>query len=258
MMTFQQAPPALNGFVGVAAGTFMMGSPGNEAGRYDSEVQHQVTINKAFYMGKYQLTQKEWVALMGSNPSCFRGDNLPVEQVSWYDAIAYCNARSVNEGLVPAYTVSGTTVTWIKSAAGIAAGYRLPTEAEWEYAARGGSGAGYQIYAGNNNLDSVGWYDENSGDKTHSVGTKAPNSLGIYDMSGNVSEWCWDWYGSYPTAPQTDPRGVCSGSDRVARGGSWFNFGQDLRLAVRDYNNPSHRIDHLGFRLVRSSSSRAR
>jgi formylglycine-generating enzyme required for sulfatase activity len=239
----------LDGFVLVAAGTFMMGSPVSEVKRINNEVQHKVTISKPFYMGKYEVTQKEWAAVMRTNPSKFKGDNLPVEMVSWYDAIAYCNKRSIKERLTPAYTVSGTNVSCNWSANG----YRLPTEAEWEYAARGGSGAGYQVYAGSNSVDSVGWYDDNSGSKTHPVGTKAANSLGIHDMSGNVWEWCWDWKGDYPTSPQTDPMGASSDLKRVIRGGGWLDDDQALRSAYRDYDLPSRYDDYLGFRLLRPS-----
>jgi formylglycine-generating enzyme required for sulfatase activity len=239
-------------FVRIAGGLFTMGSPASEVDRYSNEVQHQVTISTPFYISKYEVTQKEWIEVMGSNPSYFKGDNQPVEQVSWYDAVAYCNARSVKEGLTPAYTVSGTNVTWNRNANG----YRLPTEAEWEYAAKGGSGAGYLIYAGSNSVDSVGWYWDNSGSKTHPVGTKAANGLGLYDMSGNVWEWCWDWFGSYSTSSQTDPLGASSGSYRVYRGGSWNNNGQYLRSAWRgDDYPPSKRGSGIGFRLVRPSLS---
>jgi formylglycine-generating enzyme required for sulfatase activity len=241
--------PVPSDMVRVSGGTFTMGSPSNEANRDNGEAQHQVTISAAFYIGKSEVTQKEWVAVMGSNPSSFKGDNLPVEQVSWYDAIEYCNKRRLKEGLTPAYTVSGTTVTWNREANG----YRLPTEAEWEYAARGGSGAAYRIYAGSNSVDSVGWWGSNSGNKTHPAGTKGANSLGIHDMSGNVYEWCWDWYASYGISSQTDPRGASSGSARVARGGSWDSLGPYLRSASRDSTAPSRRGSNLGFRLVRSA-----
>jgi formylglycine-generating enzyme required for sulfatase activity len=240
-MTFQQTEQAPL-FILVEGGTFTMGSPLSEADREDDETPHQVTVT-SFYMGKYEVTQKEWVEVMGSNPSYFKGDDLPVEQVDWYEAVEYCNKRSIKEGLTPAYTVSGTDVTWN----GEASGCRLPTEAEWEYAARGGSGAAYQIYS--NDADSVGWYSGNSGGKTHQIGTKQPNGLGIYDMSGNVWEWCWDWYDDYPTAPQTDPLGAVTGDDRVIRGGGWdFNV---QCLALRGNNYPSGRYSFLGFRLVR-------
>jgi formylglycine-generating enzyme required for sulfatase activity len=190
---------------------------------------------------------------MGNNPSDFKGDNLPVEAVSWYDAIEYCNKRSIREGLMPAYRGSGDDITCAVKASG----YRLPTEAEWEYAARGGKLGEFLVYryAGSNNVDSVGWYDGNSGNKTHPIGKKQPNDLGLYDMSGNVFEWCWDWYDDYPTSSQTDPMGASSGSFRVFRGGSWGNYGRLLRSAWRNINTPSERYFNIGFRLVRPSLS---
>jgi formylglycine-generating enzyme required for sulfatase activity len=188
---------------------------------------------------------------MGDNPSHFTGDNLPVEQVNWFKAVEFCNKLSQNEGLAPAYTVNGEDVSWNRSANG----YRLPTEAEWEYAARGGNGSpGNFTYAGSNNVDEVAWYNGNSGDKTHPVGTKKANGLGLYDMSGNVWEWCWDWYGDYSGSAQTDPVGVSSGSYRVLRGGgSWGSSALEVRSAYRSYLNPSYRnffIYGVGFRLV--------
>ncbi|MDR1972860.1 MAG: formylglycine-generating enzyme family protein [Treponema sp.] len=162
--------------------------------------------------------------------------------------IEYCNKRSLREGLIPAYRGSGNSVSCDLNASG----YRLPTEAEWEYAAKGGD-KGYLTfsYAGSNNADSVGWYWDNSGERTHPVGTKQANSLGLYDMSGNVWEWCWDWYGSYSSAPQSDPAGAASGSYRVLRGGSWFYRAQYLRSANRNGMTPSNRDFDIGFRLVR-------
>ncbi|GHU49969.1 hypothetical protein FACS1894200_09180 [Spirochaetia bacterium] len=228
----------------VPAGTFQMGGT-----MYDDEKPvHQVTISKPFYMGKYEVTQKEWVEVMGSNPSNWKGDNLPVEQVSWNDVIDYCNKRSVKEGLTPAYRNSGGTITCDWNANG----YRLPTEAEWEWAAKGGGKDGLVYeYAGSNNAGTVAWYEGNSGGRTHDVGTKAPNSLGLYDMSGNVGEWCWDWYGGYSSANQTDPRGAASGSYRVLRGGSWGNLAQNLRSAIRGYYTPAGSFSSDGFRLAR-------
>jgi formylglycine-generating enzyme required for sulfatase activity len=231
--------------VRIQGGSFMMGSPVSEAGQFDVEVQHRVTVS-SFYMGKYEVTQEEYAALMGTNPSYFNGDNLPVERVTWYDAVNYCNARSQNEGLTPAYVVSDTTVTWNRSANG----YRLPTEAEWEYACRAGTTTPY--FSGSS-VDGVGWYGDNSESTTHSVGTKQDNGWGLYDMYGNVREWCWDWFGGYETAAQTDPMGASSGSDRVVRGGSWGNIGQSLRSAYRGYSMPSSLDNGLGFRLLRPS-----
>jgi len=224
-----------------------MGSPANEPGRDSDEVQHQVTVS-SFYMGKYEVTQKEYQEVMGANPSNFKGDNLPVEMVSWYDAVEYCNKRSQKEGLTPAYTINGSNVTWNKSANG----YRLPTEAEWEYAARGGNGTpGNYTYSGGNTVGDVAWYEDNSGNSTHAVGTKKPNGLGLYDMTGNVWEWCWDWYGAYSGTAQTDPVGAVSGTYRVLRGGCWIISAANTRSANRDGSNPSNWGYNFGFRLVR-------
>ena len=235
------AAPA--GFIRIGGGTFMMG--GNNS---DSEKPvHSVTV-KSFSMSKYQVTQKEWMDIMGSNPSHFKGDNLPVEQVSWHDAIEYCNKRSLKENLKPAYRGSGNNITCDWNANG----YRLPTEAEWEYAAKGGNKDHLTVeYSGSNNADAVAWYDKNSGGRTHSVGEKSPNNLGLYDMSGNVWEWCWDWYGSYSSNAQTDPVGASSGSGRGLRGGSWNNSAVNVRSAYRNAYTPSGRNGNIGVRLVR-------
>jgi len=235
--------------VWVEGGTFTMGSHSSEDGRYDDEgPQHQVTV-KGFYMGKYEVTQKEWVAVMGKNPSYFRGDdNLPVEQVNWIDAVEFCNRLSQMEGLTPVYEGSGNNIgcDWNAN------GYRLPTEAEWEYAAKGGNlDTIVYLYSGSNSVDDVAWYNGNSR-RTHPVGTKAPNSLGLYDMSGNVYEWCWDWYGSYSNEAQTDPRGPSTGADCVVRGGSWYLSAQDVRSSYRGRNALTYGFNGLGFRLVRS------
>ncbi|MDR1899744.1 MAG: SUMF1/EgtB/PvdO family nonheme iron enzyme [Treponema sp.] len=235
--------PAPEDLVRVPGGTFTMGSPPSEPGGDDDKVQHQVTVS-AFYMGKYEVTQKEYQALMGNNPSEFKGDTLPVERVSWFDAVKYCNARSLKEGLDPAYTINGETVAWNRNAGG----YRLPTEAEWEYACRAGTTAPF--YTGNS-ADAAGWYKDNSGGKTHPAGQKQPNRWGLYDMHGNVHEWCWDWFGAYSGAAQTDPAGAASGSYRVLRGGSWGSGAQYLRSANRGDYTPSNRLNNSGFRLVR-------
>jgi formylglycine-generating enzyme required for sulfatase activity len=196
---------------------------------------------------------------MGNNPSYFKGGNLPVEHVSWYDAIRYCNKRSENDGLTPAYTISGSAenpfVQWNRNANG----YRLPTEAEWEYACRAGTrspfNTGSNITTSQANYDGNFPYNNNAKgiyrEKTTAVGSFAPNGWGLYDMSGNVYEWCWDWYGDYSVSNQTDPAGAASGSYRVSRGGGWYGYALFLRSAYRSIRSPSYRYYFLGFRLVR-------
>jgi len=236
--------PATANFVRINGGTFTMGSPANEPGRDSDEVRHQVTVS-GFYLEKYEVTQKEWREVMGTNPSNFKGDNLPVDSVSWYDAVEYCNKRSQKEGLTPAYTINGTNVTWNRNANG----YRLPTEAEWEYACRAGATTAYNT--GANISDNTGWYGTNSGGTTHPVGQKPANAWGLYDMHGNVWEWCWDWYGDYSSGAQTDPVGAVSGADRVRRGGAWFSSASFMRSAFRGNIDPNSRDYRIGFRLVR-------
>jgi formylglycine-generating enzyme required for sulfatase activity len=209
----------------VEGGTFMMGS--NDG--YDPEKPiHSVTLD-SFWIGKYPVTQAQWKAIMGNNPSHFKGDNLPVEQVSWDDAQAFI--KKANQ------------ITGKK--------YRLLTEAEWEYAARGGNQSkGYQ-YAGSNNIDEVAWYYDNSNDKTHPVGQKKANELGVFDMSGNVREWCEDWYDGdyYKISPMKNPKGTSTGSVRVLRGGSWSDNTYLCRVAYRNWNPPSNRNYDYGFRV---------
>ena len=237
-----EPPPP--GFVHIEGGSFQMGS---NDGNDDEKPVRTVTL-KGFSMSRYPVTQKEWKSVMGNNPSSFKGDNRPVENVSWFDAIEYCNELSRREGLTPAYTRNGKNVIWNREANG----YRLPTEAEWEYAAKGGNGSpGDFTYSGSNNVDEVGWYTSNSGYSSQDVGTKKPNALGLYDMSGNVWEWCWDWSEKYPNMAQTDPTGPNTGFDRVVRGGSWRNEVQILRSSFRYDDDPSHRLIHFGFRVVR-------
>jgi formylglycine-generating enzyme required for sulfatase activity len=234
--------------VRINGGTFTMGSPANEANRDSDEVQHQVTVS-SFFMGKYPVTQKEYQEIMGTNPSNFKGDNLPVEMVSWFDAVEYCNKRSQREGLSLAYTISGSgdsrTVTWNRNANG----YRLPTEAEWEYACRAGTRTAYNTGAAIS--DSTGWYSANSGNATHPVGQKPANAWGLYDMHGNVYEWCWDLSGKYSSGAQTDPVGASSGGIRVLRGGSYFSSARLCRSAYRGSDYPFRRANIYGFRLAR-------
>ena len=234
-----------DGFVLVEGGTFTMGSPESESGRFSGEVQHQVTV-RSYYMSKYEVTQAQYQAVMGSNPSYYTGDNKPVERVTWYNAVNFCNKLSEDEGLEKVYTINSTDVTanWTKN------GYRLPTEAEWEYAARGGKKSKGYLYSGSNTAGDVAWHWDNSESKTHEVGTKAANELGLYDMSGNVWEWCWDWYGSYGSEAQTDPVGSSTGSSRVLRGGSWGSIARFVRVAFRNNVSPGLSSNHFGFRLV--------
>ena len=234
-----------NGFVLVEGGTFRMG---NASGGNDEKPVHSVTVS-SFYMCDHEVTQAEYKAVMGTNPSSFSGNNKPVEQVSWYDAIEYCNALSKKEGLKACYTKSGNTYTCDWSANG----YRLPTEAEWEYAARGGSKAKGYTYSGGNTAVSVAWTKDNSGNTTHDVKTKNANELGLYDMSGNVSEWVWDWYGNYGSTSQTNPRGSSSGSYRGRRGGSWGDTASNATVSYRDGNSPNRTANTRGFRVARSA-----
>ena len=230
--------------VRIGGGTFIMGSPADERGRTGSEVpQHQVTVS-SFYISKYEVTQAEYQEIMGINPSHNKGANLPVEQVSWLDAVEYCNKRSVKEGLTPAYTINGNNVSWERAANG----YRLPTEAEGEYACRAGTQTPF--YSGTS-VEEAGWYTGNSGGKTHPVGEKQPNSWGLYDMHGNVLEWCWDWLGDYSAQAQTDPLGAPQGTSRVYRGGCWIFQEFQTRSAYRFGNHQNLRSFMVGFRVAR-------
>ena len=215
--------------VWVNGGTFRMGATSEQdCDAYDIEKPvHSVTLS-GYYIGKTEVTQALWKAVMGSNPSEFKGDNLPVGNVSWYDCQEFI--RKLN-------SLTGQN-------------FRLPTEAEWEFACRGGNNSlGYK-YSGSDSIDNVAWYDGNSGDKTHPVATKSANELGIYDMSGNVEEWCCDWYGDYTSGAQTNPKGPESGSFPVYRGGSWLNGARYCRSSNRNYFDPAYRFNCLGLRLV--------
>jgi formylglycine-generating enzyme required for sulfatase activity len=243
-------------FVLIKGGSFLMGSPTSEAGREKDETRHRVTVSD-FTMGKYEVTQREYRQIMGSNPSQFKGDDLPVENVTWFEAVQYCNARSTREGLAPAYTIRRQDVSWNRTAAG----YRLPTEAEWEYACRAGTTSPFSTGA-NITTDQANYYGtypyENlqRGEyrqKTVPVRSFGPNPRGLHTMHGNVWEWCWDWYGSYGSADQVDPAGPSSGVYRVYRGGGWNDFGRHLRSAYRAASSPSNRSGNLGFRLVRNA-----
>ena len=215
----------------VEAGTFTMGAtPEMEKPEDWEKPTHQVTLTNDYYIGKYEVTQALWQAVMGKNPSNFKGDNLPVDHVSW--------------------NICQKFISKLNSLTGKK--FRLPTEAEWEYAARGGKKSmGYQ-YSGSNNLSDVAWYIENSGSKIHTVGLKQANELGIYDMSGNVWEWCQDMKRDYSSSPQTNPMGENNGSRRIFRGGSWCDRARDCRSSYRDSSGPDFSFLSLGLRLVLS------
>ena len=226
-------PPVIQNLIAnmvrVEGGTFTMGAtPEQGSDAYDDESPaHKVTLF-SFSIGKYEVTQEEWEAVMGSNPSSFKGAKLPVEKVSWNDCQEFI--RRLNQ-------MTGKS-------------FRLPTEAEWEFAARGGNRSNHYKYSGSNNLSSVAWYGDNSGSKTHPVGQKSPNELGLYDMSGNVYEWCADWYGDYSSSAQTNPKGPSNASSRVNRGGSWNGYARYCRVSNRSYDTPSISFVNLGLRLA--------
>ena len=262
----------MKNFVQIKSGTFAMGSPASEPNHEKDEgPQHKVTVS-SFYMGKNEVTQKEYQEVMGTNPSHFKGDNLPVEYVSWYDAVEYCNKRSEKEGLTPVYKINKKkkdknnlndfdekkwTVTMDKAANG----YRLPTEAEWEYACRAGTttpfSTGDNVTTDQANYNGKYPYHKNPKgefrDKLLPVGSFKPNPWGLYDMHGNVWEWCWDWNGDYSDKAQKDPDGSASGLNRVVRGGSFSTNAARLRSANRFSTHPFDGYYNIGFRVVRSS-----
>jgi formylglycine-generating enzyme required for sulfatase activity len=225
----------------IPPGTFRMGSPTNEMFREPTEgPQTPVTISRGYWLGKHEVTQGEYLAVMGSNPSWFTGDsNRPVEWLTWFDATAYCAALTERERLAGRIATNSV--------------YRLPTEAEWEYACRGWTSTrfSYGDDPGNfTNLANYAWYADNSGKTTHPVEQKLPNTWGLYDMHGNVYEWCQDWYGAYLGGIAVDPQGPATGSTRVFRGGSWHIYAWHCRTAHRDDFNPSIRDRVIGFRVV--------
>jgi formylglycine-generating enzyme required for sulfatase activity len=259
--------PTPPGMVLLPAGTFTMGSRTNEPGRSSGETSHEVTLTRSVYVSTCEVTQSEWQAVMGWNESYFPGANRPVERVTWYDAVSYCNQRSTREGFTPAYAITAAVydgnhltsaaVTWKQAANG----YRLLTEAEWEYACRATSTSAFcnggitslSCVPVDPNLDRVGWYCGNASDTTHDVGGKTANAWGLKDMHGNVCEWCWDLYNSYG-GDATDPTGPASGSGRVERGGSWGYDTRGCRSADRDDGNPGYGFNNVGFRLSMTAS----
>ena len=260
-----------DGFIRITGGSFLMGSPEDEAWRSDDETQHSVTVSD-FYMSPYEVTQKEYEDAMGNNPSSFSGDDLPVESVSWLDAVSYCNVRSQQEGLTSVYVIDGQNVSWDRSADG----YRLPTEAEWEYACRAGTTTPFYMenspsaeeanyyghypygiednYFSQSNLEvKPGEYRET----TVAVESFSANPYGLYNMHGNVAEWTWDIYGAYPDGEQIDPIGADSGTRRVYRGGGWNDFAKNMRSAYRAMMDQDKGSFNIGIRLVRNAVSGA-
>ena len=215
-------------FVPIPSGAFTMGSTALDAELHERPA-HSVTISRTFYVATTEVTQLQWEAVMGGNPSRFRGDDLPVEQVSWFDAQDFIRVLNEKEGT---------------------SRYRLPTEAEWEYACRAGtSGDAY------GDLSDIAWYEPTSGGRTHPVSQKQANSWGLYDMLGNVYEWCEDWKGPYPSGDVTDPRGPSEGPGRVIRGGSWLVHANRVRSWFRDVLLPDERRDDVGFRVVAAAGA---
>ena len=245
-----QAPKEITNSIGmklvlIPKGTFMMGSPESEQGRNENENQHEVTISKDYYLGVYEVTQAQYEKVIGKNPSLYQGAivgnenaDLPVENVSWHDAVEFCKKLSD----LPEEKKAGRV-------------YRLPTEAQWEYACRAGSKTAYSFDDEEGLLPEYGWFSSNSSDRTHTVGLLDPNAWGLYDMHGNVWEWCSDRHGEYPKSAVSDPSGPKVGSIRVIRGGCWINGAANCRSAFRGRITSDVRDFHLGFRLALSSQS---
>ncbi len=243
--------------------TFEMGSPADEPGRDDDELLHTVGLRDSVVAATHEVTQSEWEAMGMLNESRFAGADRPVENVTWFQAVQYCNALSDDAGLTPCYQVDGLNVTWDRDADG----WRLPTEAEWEWLARGGNAmplsnmdAGDEVTDGDYApyLDPVGWYEDNAPAGTADVAQKTANPRGLYDVHGNVWEWCWDWYGEYEAGSVNDPTGPDSGDRRVIRGGSWHYRADDCRSASRGAYYPTSADDFVGLRPVRTVVEEAR
>lgn len=258
-----------NDLILINGGTYLMGSPETEMQRETDEVQHEVTVSD-FYIGRYEVTQKEYEEVMGENPSNFEGENLPVENVTWYEAIEYCNKLSEKEGLTPVYTIDGENISWDRSANG----YRLPTEAEWEYAARAGTTSPFNTensisdeeanyyghypygieenYFTQENLETEpGQYRQT----TVEVDSFSPNKWCLYNIHGNVAEWCFDYYGAYDLENTDNPSGPTTGTLRVNRGGGWNDYAKHLRCAYRASTTPDQKMSNIGFRVVRNGDN---
>lgn len=269
-MSEQQDPAEVeDGFLLIEGGTFLMGSPESENWRIDDETQHEVTVS-SFYADAYETKQEEYERLMGSNPSSFTGEKLPVDNISWLDAIAFANAKSKDAGLTPVYTVTAEGVSWDTAANG----YRLPTEAEWEYACRAATTTPFNTekspdaseanFYGHYPYEIEENYFDNSGlearpgeyrQTTAEVGSFQPNAWGLYDCHGNVNEWCWDYYGKYDPAATSDPTGPASGTRHVYRGGGWNDFAKNMRSAYRAAGQADLTSYNLGVRLVRNGDN---
>jgi formylglycine-generating enzyme required for sulfatase activity len=249
----------------ITAGTFRMGSPEGE-GADDERPQHRVTISRPFYLGIHPVTQGQYARLMGKNPSWFAAtgggkdevagmdtSQFPVEQVNWYESVQFCNALSQAEGLDPCYKIQGDRVEFAGGD-----GFRLPTEAEWEYACRAGSSSRYGFQGGEEELPRYAWFGRNSDERTHVVGEARANDFGLHDMYGNVWEWTWDKFRSdyYTNSHDIDPVGPSEASVRVIRGGCWYNDPRFARSASRSRDAPGIRSNNLGFRVARVRSSR--
>ena len=273
IITIQTEPEAgqvLKGELGIEmvkipAGEFMMGSPESrslwpkpQSWRYRDERQRKVIISRSFLIAKTEVTQGLWLkvnkvdtSLLGSNPAFYNGcgDDCPFNNITWFEAVEFCNQLSEWEGLTPAYRIEGKDVTWDRDVNG----YRLPTEAEWEYACRAGTTTWYNTGDSEAELERAGWYKENAGKVPHPAGEKAPNAWGLYDMHGNVWELCWDWYEErYPRGKNIDPAGPSSGTTRVLRGGSFGDLAYHCRSALRCNEKPDNYNRYIGLRVVRS------
>ena len=230
----------------VEGGAFTMGNA-RDSQYADQLPVHRVSLG-SFFLSKYEITWAQYRTIMGQGTDPAPADNLPVERVSWFDAVEFCNLLSGREGLTPCYLIDGKNISCDFSKKG----YRLPTEAEWEYAARGGGFFGNHRFSGSDNINQVAWYYSNSNGVTHAVGRKLANELGLFDMSGNVWEWCWDWYGFYSTDSLIDPTGPETGIDRIFRGGNMITHENYIQVTFRGFHNPSLTGVGVGFRVART------